>query len=229
MTPLLVFASLLAAPSPPEMRVLFLGNSHTASFNVPGMVESILESDGTGRKVTVAAHTGGLLLDQWSNRTYREEVAKGGWSAVVLQGAGLSSSHKYKCSQEGAIGFAKLALKAKAETFLFAEWSRRGWKETDYILGIYSITAKAAPGAKIIPVPQAFDAALKAKPGLDLWAGDGNHSNQAGAYLAACMIAKSLAGLPLKASWNPVGLDPKLAAELRAIARKTSGRILAAK
>lgn len=229
MVSVLVAVSCLLAPAPKEMRLLFFGNSHTEFHNVPGMVEALLESDGPGRKVTVVSHTGGLLLNHWAIPAYRKEVADGGWTAVILQGAGMSSSHKYKYSQEGAIGFAKLALKAKAKTLLFAEWPRRGWNETDYILGIYGITANAAPGSEIVPVPQTFDAAKRAKPGLDLWAPDGNHSNQAGAYLAACAIAKSIGGLPLTATWTPAGLDRKLAAELRGIARQTSGRIPAAK
>lgn len=215
----------IAAPAQKETRLLFFGNSHTSSFNVPGMVESLLENDGSGRKVTQVAHTGGLLLNHWAVEAYRKEVAEGNWSAVILQGAGMSSSHKYKYSQEGAIGLAKLGVRSGAKTLLFAEWPRRGWDEIDYIMGIYLGVRKAAPGSQIIPVPHAFDAAREKFPDLDLWAPDGNHSNQAGAYLAACVIAKSLGGLSEKASWTPDGLDRKLAANLRAVARSTSGRI----
>ncbi|HRK20436.1 MAG TPA: SGNH/GDSL hydrolase family protein [Fimbriimonadaceae bacterium] len=214
----------LATPAPKDMRLLFFGNSHTAGFNVPAMVESLLENDGSGRKVAQVAHTGGLLLNHWGVEEYRKEVSEGKWSAVILQGAGMSSSHKYKYSQEGAIGFARLAVKSGAQTLLFAEWPRRGWNETGYIMGIYQGIRKAAPGSEVIPVPQSFDAARKRYPALDLWAPDGNHSNQAGAYLAACVIAKSLGGMSAKATWTPSGLDPKLAANLRSIARQTSGR-----
>lgn len=214
----------LVSPSPKETRLLFFGNSHTSTFNVPGMVESLLETDGSGLKVAVTVHAGGLLLDHWRVPAYREEVQTGRWSAVILQGAGLSSSHKYKYSQEGAIGFAKLAVKSGAKSLLFAEWPRRGWNETGYILGIYQGIRKAAPGSEIVPVCRAFDSARKAYPQLDLWAPDGNHSSLPGAYLASCMIANAVGGRPTGSTWRPGGLSAEVAANLRAIAKQTSGR-----
>lgn len=199
-----------------KLSILFLGNSHTAVNNVPWMVEALLESDASKRSVTVEMITGGALEDLSGRQDVLKAVSSGRWDVIVLQGAALSSSHKYVYSQAGAIKLAKLAKASKARVLLYAEWPRKGWDETDYILGIYSQIAKAS-GAEIVPVCSAWDAALKVRNDLELWAGDGNHSSPLGGFLAGLTIADFLgAG---ESNWMPFKIDPPVARLLRQSAR----------
>ncbi len=205
--------------SPKEFRVLFLGNSHTAANNLTQLVKSLSDSDGSGRIVTVKVEFAPLLNDFANIPKVREEIRTGAWSAIVLQGAAMSSSHQYSYSQERGISVAKLAISSGSPTYLFAEWPRRGWDETGYILGIYSKIAKAS-GATIIPVPRCWDVALRHDSKLDLWSPDGNHSSPTGAYLAACGIYYGLFGTKGNPTYTPTYLTAATAKTLRSWARE---------
>jgi len=199
-------------------RIYFLGNSHTSSNDVPGLVRSLLVSGGF--KVETEMATGGHLDDIEKNTGVKERIERGKWTHVVLQGAMISSSHKYEYSQAGGIALAARVKKAGAKALLFAEWPRKGWDESDYIYKHYGMIQKEA-GGEILPVCFAWDAALKAQPKLELWASDGNHSNLAGAYLAACTIAYWIAGPESNLKFVPTGVDEKLAGTLKQTARAT--------
>lgn len=200
--------------SPRNLRILFLGNSHTVNNDVPGMVKALLESSGTFR-VVAETRTGAFLTDIWENRSKRDLVKTGKWDVVVLQAAKLSSSHRHNYSHSGAINLAKLALQNKSKVFLFAEWPRRGWDESRYILGEYGEIAAAAKGVRIMPIPQTWDRVRKKKPALNLWQPDGNHASLIGSFLAACVIAREIGGRTLSLRWNPPGLEHSIASFLR--------------
>jgi hypothetical protein len=175
----------------PAYRILFLGNSHTQYNDLIGKVATLLRS--AGGSVEFKMIQGAHLEDLSRNPAVTDSIDKDKWTHVVLQGAMISSSHKYEYSQEPGIALAARAKRAGSKALLFAEWPRKGWDESDYIYKHYAIIQKAA-GGDILPVCYAWDAAMKAKPGLDMWASDGNHSNDTGTYLAACTIAYWIAG-----------------------------------
>lgn len=221
----LIAASLvLTQAQSPERRILFLGNSHTTMHNVPGMVKSLLEANDPKSKVYFEVSGGRLLNGQLSDENVNK-VKSGKFSVVVLQGAEISSSHRFTYKQDGAIRLAKLAKAAKSRTLLFAEWSRRGWSESEFILNVYRGIAKET-GAEIVPICYAFDKALRDQPKLALWETDGNHSSLAGAYLAACTLYYRIAGKSAKTpAWAPPELrDPGLVSFLREKARQTERR-----
>jgi hypothetical protein len=206
-------------PRVPEIRILFLGNSHTMNHDVPQMVRRLIESTGKYR-VRTEFRMGSFLNDIAANPENKTLIRTGKWSAVVLQAAKLSSSHRYQYSHQGAIELAQLSLKSGSKALLFAEWPRRGWNEVAYILGQYGQIAKGAKGAKILPIPQAWDAATKGRSKLDMWEPDGNHARMPGSYLAACVIAKGIVGTGLGMEWRPDALESSLAFYLRNTAQR---------
>jgi hypothetical protein len=219
----LVAASLMLAPQgkSPTLKLLFLGNSHTQGNNLAQMVKGLLESDGSKRTVEVQVISGAMLNDIAKNPEAMKTVKEPKWDAVILQGASLSSSHKYNYSQAGGIELATQAKKAGNRPILFAEWPRKGWNETDYILGIYKKISSAS-GAEIAPVCRVWDAVLKKQAKLDLWQSDGNHAKAPGSYIAAVTIYRKLLGEKAKSpTWVPGGVDPKLAPVVMEAAKAT--------
>ncbi|MEZ0324327.1 MAG: hypothetical protein ACAH95_00330 [Fimbriimonas sp.] len=198
----LTIAACLFIP-PPQLHILFLGNSHTASNDVPGMVRQMLETDGSKRTVTTRMIIHGFLEDQAQNVATRRELASGTWDVVVLQGAKLSSSHKFKYPHDGAIEIAKLAKRSGARVLIYAEWPRKGWAERDYILDEYGQIAKAAK-VDIVPIPIVWDRVLYRKPELPMWSSDGNHAAPLGSYLAAVCLYFAIDGnrKPIP-TWRP--------------------------
>jgi hypothetical protein len=204
--------------SPSELRILFCGNSHTAVNDVPHMVESIIETRSPGLKVTVSLQMGAMLQDIGHSSSAIENVRNGKWDYVVLQGAGLSQSHKYKHPMDGAVALGKAAKQAHAQTLLFAEWSRRGWNESDYILGVYGDIAKAT-GAKIVPICLAWDLAMSKIPGPSMWQEDGNHALLAGSYLASLTLAEFIRPSKQGFGWRPTAITPSTATTMANCAR----------
>lgn len=203
--------ALVAIQPAAEVRILFLGNSHTSYNNLPSMVESLLESDGSGRKVQVESRMAGFLEDYWKIDEVKRQLASKKWNIAVLQGAKISSSHKYNYNHDGAVEIAKLAKRSGTRPMFFAEWPRKNWKETDYILGIYNQIAKDAGGAEVVKVPVAWDMALAKDPKLSLWTSDGNHALGPGSFLAALTIYFAIAGDERTPTWRPERIDAKTA------------------
>ena len=206
----LVLALFLGQSNPDAQtyRILFLGNSHTASNDLPGMVAGLLRS--AGHTVETSFVFGGFLDDLEPRQDVRDTIDDGKLTHVVLQATKMSSSHKYEYTKEPGIALVNRAKKAGAKPLLFAEWPRRGWDEADYILGQYeAIRTKA--GGEVVPVCRAWAEAVRADPSLDLWAPDGNHAKPLGTYLAACAIALAIGGNKAELAHVPRGVDPKLA------------------
>ncbi len=203
-------------PQTATYKILFLGNSHTAYNDLTGQVASLLRSNGS--KVEFSMMTGGHLDDLEKQASVRSAIDGGKWTHVVLQGAMISSSHKYEYSQAAGISLAARAKRAGAKALLFAEWPRKGWAESDYIFKHYEIIQKAA-GGDVLPVCYAWDEAVKTYPKLELWNPDGNHSNATGAHSAACTIAYWIAGPDSSLKYVPSGVDPKTASLLMQTAK----------
>lgn len=231
---------LLPTAPPDAYRILFLGNSHTAMQDVPGMVKGLLEADGNS--VSTRLFSGALLDDLSNSSDVMDAIDQGDWTHVVLQGAQLSSSHKFEHTKQPAIDLCRRIAKAGAIPLLFAEHPRKGWDEAAWIMDQYrqiqhayesgrnwtkptgsaAVKRAANPKAKveIAPVPMAFLAAIKTQPEIELWTMDGNHANKAGGYLSACILARCIAGKGTTLNFVPKGLSQTQAKALGLIARK---------
>jgi hypothetical protein len=181
-----VLSLLVLVLSPSAPTILFLGNSHTFSNDVPGMVRALLQKDNV--QVTVQSKGGGFLEDIAADAGVQTAIRERKVDIVVMQAAKISSSHKYTYSQVKGTALAKLAQDKGIKTLLYAEWPRRGWDETEFILDVYRKIAKGS-GATIVPVGKAWERARSTDSKLDLWAPDGNHATLQGSYLAACTLA----------------------------------------
>lgn len=194
-----------ASAAPRTIRILFIGNSLVAVNDVPNMVKSLIESDGSGRRVLTKMFFAPHLNDVAGDRRIQEEVGSGNWDCVVLQGAMVSMSHSYTYPQDGGIYLAKLAVKSGAKTFLYCEWSRRGIDETAYTENVYKGIAKAS-GATVIPIGRIWDEVAFRDGGLDLLQPDGNHAAPGGSFLAAQAVYVWINSKRAeKPAWRPPG------------------------
>ncbi len=190
-------------PEKPKItKILFVGNSHTSTHDLPGLVASNLQTSGRFGKVSTETISVTNLKQLEGNTIVDEKIKSGGWSYVVLQGQEISMSHKYTYSTETAVHLAKIAKASGAKVLLFAEWPRKGIDETEYIYNIYAGIAKNS-GATVVRVGHVFDEVLKKNPKINLWSPDGNHSSPSGAYLAACTFYFAISGVEAKKPTAP--------------------------
>ena len=208
-----------AAPTPTPstdgvVRILFLGNSHTARNDVPGTVAALLRAARPGTRVEAVREPSiRHLQERATDPATLDLLASRPWDYVVLQAQNYSLSGRYRYPDDGARRLVHLAHEQGAQVVLFAEWARRGIDETQLILRTYEALATPEP-ACLPPVPEAFERAAPLH--LELLAADGNHSSPAGAFLASAVIAGALLGSPVT---RPVpGPAPAVQAQLRAVA-----------
>lgn len=218
-------AALLIAANPKPLRILFIGNSHTQVNDLPAMMKSLIESDGSGRVVETARFFEDFLNDGVNDRAACQALNDPKWDVVVLQGAKASSSHRYKYNNDGCAALARMARRVGSRTLFFVEWPRRGWDESEFQMNVYRPIAQAAPGSELVPVCYAWDAILKKSPNLDLWAPDGNHASPLGTYLAANVFYYYLSGTKRSPTWSPAGVDAKLNALIHESARAAVTRV----
>lgn len=217
---LLLSAALVMAAAPRQpLRILFVGNSHTQVNDVPAILTHLFESDGSGRKVETFRFFSPFLNDAFDDPAVQKAVNDPHWDIVVLQGAKVSSSHKYNYPNDGAVGLANLAHRAGSRVLFFVEWPRRDWSESDYQMGIYRGISKSAPGSELVPVCYAWDSILKGHPGLNLWQDDGNHASRLGSFLASYVFYYYLAGPSHSPGWVMPGIPASWIGMIRSAAK----------
>jgi hypothetical protein len=211
------------SPASADIRLLFMGNSHTSSNDLTGMVAEMVRAARPGKTVASAEAPGWMFLDERSNDAASLNLLRSqNWTVVVLQAQKYSSSGQFTYSTAEAEELIRLARQQQAVPVMFPEWPRRDVAETQRIYDLH-VSIAQEEAACVAPVGQAWDLALSRHPSLALHAADGNHSNAAGAFLAALILfatitGESPAGVP---DLPQFGVDGGSQALLRAVAAET--------
>lgn len=183
-----------AALAKADVRILFVGNSHTTYHNLPDLVCRMVRHANPSKTVAYSVVAVSHLDDASTNPRVKAEIESRPWTQVVLQAQKISMSGKYRYSTAEGIDLARRAKAKGAAVAFFAEWARKGEAdERERTETIYAAMANESD-ASVIPVGRAWDAALARRPDLPLHAEDGNHESAMGAFLTACVIAGRLSG-----------------------------------
>ncbi|MGE5692049.1 MAG: hypothetical protein ACM33B_15980 [Pseudomonadota bacterium] len=199
------------------LRVLFVGNSLTATNDLPAAVAAIAERVG-GRPFEVRAVVpGGVdLQDQWEWTGARDVLDGERWDVVVLQQGPSalpeSQAHLRLWTQRWAA-----AIRARgARPALLQVWPEGDRPEAlPAVLRSYAAAASAAD-ATLLPAGAAWREAWRRDPALPLYGPDRFHPSLLGTALAALVVHAALTGLPPA---TLPGLAPATARLLREAAR----------
>ena len=214
-------------PNPPQaaaqVSLLFMGNSHTAFHDVPGMVAALVRAARPGRSVEAVQAPGWMFLEErLADAASMAALRSRQWTAVVLQAQKYSTSGLFDYSTAEAKELVRMARAQGALPVMFPEWPRRGVNETARIHDLHVSIAREAP-ACVAPIGQAWDLSLGRDPQLLLHDTDGNHAALPGAFLAALMLAAAITGdAPGSFPSIEIALDAATQARLRAIAAETA-------
>jgi hypothetical protein len=206
-----------------DLRLLFMGNSHTSLNDLTGMVAAMVRAARPTKTVAYVEAPGWMFLEERAMDPASLQLLRAqDWSFVVLQAQEYSSSGLFEYPIDGAEALVRMARTAKAIPILFPEWPRRGIAETQRIYDLHVSIARVEP-ACVAPIGQAWDLALARYPTLVLHNSDGNHSAPAGAFLAALIIATTMTGnapdtLPFLPQFD---VDADTQARLRGVAAET--------
>lgn len=175
-----------------DLRILFIGNSHTLGHDLDGLVADLIRFRRPKSKTATESIMVGFLEQAETTPATRKRLTKVKWDKVVLQAQKISASARTEYSTAEGIAFARRAIESGAKVHFFAEWGIQGdAKNADHTDGVYRKMATEAE-ASLIPVTRVWTRVLAESPDLALYSEDGNHQSRLGASLTALTIAAFL-------------------------------------
>ena len=222
-------ASAPDAHAPPEVRVLFIGNSYTAYHDLPLTVANLGRTAPSPVRFVVKQHTPGG--HRWRNHDANpvvDTLIAEGWHFVVLQDQSsqpFAPGHLSGLVNSSLVSLGKKARAAGATPTLFMTWARATQPsivfDQNVAVNRYYETNAAAVSGLVAPVGRAWERALQT-PGVVLHAPDGSHPTPEGSYLAACVIHATLTGKsPLGLGDGGMKIAPDRVAALQRFAAET--------
>lgn len=209
------------APSTAPTRILFVGNSYTYFNNLPAVLARLANSRQPGSVETEMVVIGGATLkDLWEKGDALKAIRQGHWTYVVLQEqstlgqvpGGLAGINDPATFYEYARRFDAEIRKAGAKTAFYMTWARQTAPQNQAKLTAAYTSIARELGATLVPVGEAWQAALRQDPSLALHQADHSHPTPAGTYLAACvfyatLVGRNPEGLPAQVVGRPVDID----------------------
>ena len=192
----------LAQVKKDTLRVLFVGNSYTYYSNMPHLVSLI--SDSTKVKLITSKSTAGgaTLSNHWNGEKglkTKEIISKGIYDIVVLQEHSLGTIEKKDDFFKYSKKLCNLIKASGAKPYFYVTWARE--KKPQYqetITEAYEQASKENDGGLIL-AGEAWKLAKTLRPDIPLFMPDGSHPSDLGAFLTACVFARTLSGeLPEK-------------------------------
>lgn len=187
-------------------KVLFLGNSYTASNNLPLLIANVANS--TGDTVIYDSRTpGGYTLQEHANNsTSLGKIGANNWDFVVLQEQSQLPAFPTWQVQNYMYPYATFLdeqIREKnpcAETIFYMTWGRKngdasncgGWppmctyESMDDLIQQRYMTMANDNEAIVSPVGAVWRYIRQHHPEIELYVSDGSHPSVAGSYAAAC-------------------------------------------
>jgi hypothetical protein len=184
--------SLCASSRPEALRVLFVGNSHTA-MNGLGKMFCKLGNKTRPMRVTQVVRNGWSLRDHLKDghavRVIREQ---GPWDWVVIQEQSVVTTSDRQQYLESARAFSTAIHDAHAKPAIYALWPRLDIHQTDAAVTAAHEAAAREIGARLVPVGRAWKLAAERHADIPLYKSDQYHANKQGSYLGALVFYASL-------------------------------------
>src|SRR5262245_35655905 len=178
-----------------QLRVLFIGNSLTAVNDLPHVVSTL--SGGRIAYRTVAP--GGVSLeDHWALTGARDALDDGAWDYVVLQQGPSTLADSAANLREWTVRWADAIRAHHARPAVCEVWPDSAFGvrwSFPTVVHSYRQAARAAQ-ATFLPAGEAWQAAWRRNPRLQLYGPDGFHPSRLGTTLAALVIYARLTGTP---------------------------------
>lgn len=190
-----------AEPPPPfsgaELRVLFVGNSLTYDNDLPGMTAQIAAStDAPPLVVGRVIRSGYSLGDHWDEGAAPGMIRQGTWDVIVLQQGPSALPESQAALLASTRQFATLAESVGARVALLMVWPESNRPAARDSVRMSYTNAAAAVDGILVPAGEAWRAAWRRDPALELYSSDGFHPALMGSYLAALSLFEQLYGRP---------------------------------
>ncbi|WP_051220691.1 PKD domain-containing protein [Flavobacterium filum] len=220
-------------------RTLFLGNSYTATNNLPQMIDNVANS--TGDDLIYDSYTPGgyTFMGHSTNATSLNKIAQGTWDFVVLQEQSQLPSFPDSQVQNQVYPYAQQLnnlinqQNPCAETVFYMTWGRKNgdasncanWPPVCTYTGMddllnerYRFMAEQND-AILSPVGAVWRYIRENYPSIELYSADGSHPSVAGTYAAACSFYATLFRKNPEQITFTAGLTNEVATAIRSAAK----------
>jgi hypothetical protein len=220
-------------------RTLFLGNSYTASNNLPQMIDNVANS--TGDDLIYDSYTPGgyTFMGHSTNTTSLNKIAQGNWDFVVLQEQSQLPSFPDSQVQNQVYPYAQQLnnyinqQNSCTETVFYMTWGRKNgdasncanWPPVCTYIGMddllnerYRFMAEEND-AILSPVGAVWRYIRDNYPTIELYSTDGSHPSVAGTYAAACCFYTTLFRKDPEQITFTAGLSDEIATAIRTAAK----------
>jgi hypothetical protein len=194
-----------------HLRVLFVGNSLTATNDLPATVAAIARGVGhTAIDVQMVAPGGYALEDHWAGGAALAALRTGHFDVVVLQQGPSSLAESRVNLIEWTKRWADEARAHGTRPAVLTAWpERERFSVFADVVRNYRDAARAA-NALLLPAGQAWRKAFRRRPAIALYGPDAFHPSRVGTYLAALVAYTGLTGelprtLPAAGGVKPTG------------------------
>lgn len=212
-----------AGAPPTSLRVLFLGNSLTATNDLPAAAARIAARSGRRLEYRTIAPGGYALEDHWNQGEARSTLASGHWDVVVMQQGPSALPESQANLREWSTRWAAEIRAHGATPALLTVWPesyRRG--ALGEVIRSYRRAADAAR-AELLPAGGAWRTAWGCGP-VALYGPDGFHPSVLGTYTAALVVYGRLFRAPVRGTAAPAGVRARAAHILQWSAATALGR-----
>ena len=174
-----------------DLKILFLGNSHTFYNDLPLLVRKKAEADGLRADVAMIAHGGWYLFQHMREPETVFNLVYGRYDYVVLQ------EHSHPFDRTGDYRIAAAALcglirKGGAVPVIYATWAEKAKPENQEVMNRVNREIAEENGALLAVVGESWQKARESRPDADFYASDGAHASPAGSGYAAEVIWKTI-------------------------------------
>lgn len=185
------------SPSPAPLRVLFLGNSLTASNDLPALVQAMARQQNIAFEYEAVLRANYALEDHWNDRIARVLRARKPDVLVLQQGPSSRPESRAQLLHWSQT-WADEARKVGTQTALYMVWPFQNQSDGFTLVARSYREAAAGSKSRILPAGEAWAAFLADTANhTPLYSPDGLHPTPAGTFLAGMVIARGLTGLDI--------------------------------
>ncbi len=176
-----------------DIKVLFIGNSHTYVNDLPKLFKEYAKSDGCCASVFMIAHAGWKLKQHAAEPDVKFNILNGNFDYVVLQ----EHAHPFGPKEEVMEAMRKInefIKEANSKLVIFPTWSKKNERNVQgFMSDAHREIGKELNGI-VANVDYEWWKAMDNNPSVDLYGSDGAHASIYGSRLAAKEIWKSING-----------------------------------
>jgi hypothetical protein len=175
-----------------KITILFVGNSLTASNNLPQLVENAAKNKGLHIQSKMIAYPNYAIMDHWNDGKVQKEIKRNQYDFVIVQQGPSSQQNGREILIEYGRKYADLCNKNGAKLSYFMVWPSRIYYHTyKGVIKNYTDAARIND-AILCPVGEVWKKHFDATQNFDYYSSDGFHPSIKGSQNAADIIVEYL-------------------------------------